>query len=285
MELKNKSDWLFKYTSFNLNAIKIFVNNKLWFGQPDIQNDLYELEFILTFEKKIKTNFELQFILNEELKNAIKKNNSGFKLSNGFERKEFELSLKKNVRDYIGICSMSEIFDDILMWSHYANSNKGICIVFKKNKLIKNLSVSLSEKVKYTDKMPQAKFKSDNENGYLLTDKDFFINKLDNWSDEEEFRFIKLFNPRIEQKDLIRLKYFPPNCIEGVIIGAKFSENDFETLSNLLLRQNNYLDIKFWKCEKNIYDKKMRIYQIKDFHQGKMDLILKHATKRVKPTK
>jgi len=35
LELKNDSKWLFKCASFNLNTLKILLNNELWFGKPD----------------------------------------------------------------------------------------------------------------------------------------------------------------------------------------------------------------------------------------------------------
>lgn len=39
--------------------------------------------------------------------------------------------LRKKVREDIGIFSLSEKRDDLLMWSHYANGHQGICIEFK----------------------------------------------------------------------------------------------------------------------------------------------------------
>jgi len=274
MELKNNSECIFKYMPLNLNAIKLFVNNELWFGKPDIQNDPNEAEFILDYENNIEISYELQFKLTKELKEVILETDSGKNNTTGFEREEFEKCLKEDVRNSIGICSMSEKCDDILMWSHYADSNRGICIVFNKEKLVKSLCVSHARNVDYSEKLAYAKFSNDGEYGVLVSNDLFSAQKFNNWHYENEFRFISRYNNLIKQERLDRLHSFQADCIAGVIIGEKFSENDFETLANLLLNRDDYQNITFWQCEKNIYERKMRIYPIRDSYKGRMDLIL-----------
>ena len=88
--LENDSKWLFKYAPFSLNTIKILLNNELWFGKPDIQNDPNEAEFLLTYNDEEYTHLDFRLIIQENLEHLIKKTDSGKKNPTGFERGEFE---------------------------------------------------------------------------------------------------------------------------------------------------------------------------------------------------
>lgn len=51
-------------------------------------------------------------------------------------------AIRAAVRDnksYIGMCSFSEVHDHELMWAHYADQFRGICISYSLSKLLKGL--------------------------------------------------------------------------------------------------------------------------------------------------
>lgn len=265
MNIENDSKWLFKYMPFNLNAVKTLANNELWFGKPDTQNDPNEAEFILKYSDIDKRINNFKIIIQDELDSIISITDSGKTSPTGFERIEFEKKLKKVIRDYLGICSMSVKYNDILMWSHYSDNNEGICIVFDKDILTSYLKGDASE-VTYSESITNANFIKSGNTGQIISDKIFFFDKLENWRYESEFRFVRRYNDRIPQADISRIESFPEEAIVGVILGENFPKENFKTLINLVYARNPDKKFYFWKCIKNLYKQSMDISEITDKH-------------------
>jgi len=230
-----------------------------------IQNDPNEAEFILTYDDKDYNYLDFKIIIQDNLEYQIKNTDSGRKNPTGFEREEFEEELKKIVRDYLGICSMSTICDDILMWAHYAGNNEGICLVFDKEILTKSIKAN-SDKVTYSPTITKAKFIKEGNIGHLVSDKEFYMDKLENWKNESEYRFIRRYNDRIPQNILEkdRLEHFHKDAIVGVIVGEKFKLENFKTLVNISLLRNSNKAFYFWRSSKNLHKKTMDIIPITD---------------------
>lgn len=121
---------LYKYQSFSLNALSSLSENYLYFSTPEQLNDPFDVA---------SESLEKQF------KN-LKLNKSDFKL-----------------------CSLSQINDNKLMWSHYTQEYSGICVGYKFLYLPSYVGKS---KVKYQ-----------NTN---LAEKDIFNDILDYWTVKSE---------------------------------------------------------------------------------------------------
>lgn len=265
MKLENNSKWLFKYMPFNLNTVKLLINNELWFGMPDTQNDPNEAEFIIKYGEKVNGIIDYRIIIQEELDKIIDATDSGRVSPFGFERIEFEKKLNKVIRDYLGICSMSVNYDDILMWAHYADNNEGICVVFDKEILTSHLRID-ADMVTYSESIANANFIKNGKTGHVISDKIFYMNKLDNWKDEGEFRFVRRYNDRIPQNGIDRLETFPDKAIVGIILGENFPLENFKTIINLVYSSNTDKKFHFWRCIKNLHKKSMDTYLISDEH-------------------
>ena len=265
MNIENDSKWLFKYMPFNFNAVKLLTNNELWFGKPDIQNDPNEAEFILSAPEKVVGIHEFRIAIEDELEFLITRTNPDNRYLDGFEKLNYENHLKKTVRDCLGICSMTTKCNDILMWAHYADNNKGICVVFDKDILTNSLTMR-SDKVAYSSRITNATFIKTGKSGQLISDRIFYMEKLDNWEYEGEFRFVKRYNDRISYHDVDRLESFPENTIVGIILGENFPKGDFKTLVNLAYLRNSKKEFYFWKSAKNLYKQSMDIIRISDEH-------------------
>ncbi|WP_066630925.1 DUF2971 domain-containing protein [Labilibacter marinus] len=266
MQLKNDDKWLFKYTSFNINALSIITNNKLWFGEPDIQNDPNEAEFLFNLKfKGGKTYFK--FPVSKDFEKEIRglKGMIGVYPNEGDYfgvDKELEYYLKAYMRKYVGICSFSIRFDDILMWSHYADSNGGMCIVFNKEKLSRSLIQVESGKVDYVTTFPKGNLVDYRDNvGCVRLSDNFLFKKFRNWSSEDEYRFVIVPNQNMPTLDvnLKRLRMFSPESIEGIIVGSKMSHSHFETLCNLLLFNPQYTKVKLFQSIKDINNNVMNV--------------------------
>ena len=117
----------------------------------------------------------------------------------------------------VSILSLSEVNDNILMWSHYSDSHTGICL---------DLTFETSEelhRVRYTDVRPQFYFADVREqdrdqerykNGILST----LTMKASHWAYEKEWRCID-FGGRGERP-------MPRGMLAGIIFGCRTSETD-----------------------------------------------------------
>lgn len=118
---------------------------------------------------------------------------------------------EKVERDY-GILCLSKIKDNILMWSHYANSHKGIVIGLDSKILLQYLtsskSAALIKAVNYEKDYPKVQFF---KNPTEAADK-WFLTKYITWEYEKECR-------AIHKPGLIQ---FPKEIIKSVYFGVKF---------------------------------------------------------------
>lgn len=136
-----------------------------------------------------------------------------------------------------GVYCLSAINDDILMWSHYSEGHRGLCLQFDTTKNVAMFDQAF--KVSYNEQYPSVDIinigKSDEYRKALLT-------KSKHWEYEQEWRLLKPESFGGPGKH-----YFPPNLLIGVIFGALISPED----------KNKLLD---WV--KN-YPTKLTLYQAK----------------------
>lgn len=103
------------------------------------------------------------------------------------------------------ITCFTTIEDNLLMWAHYANNHKGICVGYKIT-LDEN---TILEKVNYTGLHINSRtFEISSENLKDLNIKDIFFRKHEDWSYENEYRLLHLdisspFYNKIEIKEII----------------------------------------------------------------------------------
>ena len=119
---------------------------------------------------------------------------------------------KELVEQEYGILCLSQIKNDILMWSHYANSHKGVVIEIDSKILLQSITSSRSggsiKPVKYEKDYPKVQFF---KNPAGVADK-WFLTKYIKWEYEKEWR-------AIHKPGLIQ---FPKEIIKSVYFGAKF---------------------------------------------------------------
>ena len=128
-----------------------------------------------------------------------------------------------------GLCCLSEVKDNILMWSHYADAHQGFCLEFASEVSDAEFGVDLwlgepiqvreivaPFPVEYSTKYPVA----DLVNGQIA--KDTFLRKAKQWEYEKEWRMMVPNGPGARQ--------FPPQCLTGVIFGCRMTEKHKEMI-------------------------------------------------------
>lgn len=118
-----------------------------------------------------------------------------------------------------------------LMWGHYADSHKGICIKYSFNHSISLLGsenpniVAYFKDVKYSNG-DMSKY----SNKDSITLEDAFFLKGKQWEYENELRF--LYYDLNGNSDYGTIDI--PNCIEAIYFGLKCSNKDKETIQNIM---------------------------------------------------
>lgn len=264
--------YLYHYTNVE-TAIKIIHSNSLLFSQISRTND--------TSESKMKIVFEENNILDKE-----KYKSSRDKISNYFKEYSqfiqllcFSMDAKISDSDknkYIKLLGDKDKYYDVSgrgfslprMWAQYAKNNEGVCFIFNRKKLIKQIEKKIaftkSGPVKYKKffdsyliSQEQMDILSDRismvSNGSLTMlnmiqkDNDFlkynFFEKLDDWKNEHEYRIVAL----IDQKD--KPDYRLPingmmSFLEGIVIGERMDLAYEKTIKMLIDSTGSKCEVK-----------------------------------------
>jgi hypothetical protein len=150
---------VYKYHKINKNLLTSLMTKKHWFSRIDLLNDPNE---------------------------CLVKDQTENKIYEGFS---------KTLR----VCCFSKNRDEILMWSHYADDHRGLCLEFECSEEFARttlMQIEYKNEVPILDKMPltpEGKFLINlNDNGKYL------IRKFETWKYEEEVRVYKIHGDPID---------------------------------------------------------------------------------------
>lgn len=129
---------------------------------------------------------------------------------------------------------LTKIENNLLMWAHYANNHKGICVGYE----IKIDSDILLKKIKYTGMEIKRKNSEDifENMEKILTLGDSFFIKHKNWSYENEYRIVHLDSSTL---------YYNNVVVKEIIFGLECLEDNKLKIFNILKEKN----IKFYEME------------------------------------
>ncbi len=171
--------------------------------------------------------------------------------------------LDKNV----GVLSLCERFDDLLMWAHYGEQHKGMVIGFDSNdgffdqRLNEHDDFRHLRPVQYTQIRPTMQFARDDEMSQIL------LTKSDEWSYEEEWRMLlplahaeKKFDVKGECVSLFKI---PHQSIVEIIIGCRMPNTIKQRIEKFVLRDNRYSHAKLFVAELDNKEFKLRFKELK----------------------
>ncbi|ANN64348.1 hypothetical protein SZ47_04615 [Brachyspira hyodysenteriae] len=201
---------LYKYKKIDINLLKLISNNNNKVNNIRLSNFNY---FNDPADPLIKLNKEA-FEAIEEYTNDIK------------------------------IYSLSSEYNNFLMWSHYANEHKGICVAYDISN-INEYNNMILKKVRYTNSVVLGEYEHIFDN-YALNLESYFISlfylKHKNWQYENEYRIIA--NTKEEYI------YLP---IKAIYFGMNSSDDDIKLIKSLVKDDT----IKFYKMksdENNLFN-------------------------------
>jgi hypothetical protein len=243
-------DLLFKYrdisNDFHLRTLKELT---LFLPSAHRFNDPFDCKIPLEYSKletdeELRRSFVKKLIMmhgDEETKSKMEDHVEKFMaMGLGTSREEllrFEEDDIKRLNEF-GIYSVSAISNNLLLWSHYANAHRGICIGFNAKKLYDTCGFSALGPVTYFDKYPNMSLLRDNE--------DLFYNQLYNksldWYYEKEFRYVKIgaADTTIE---------FTSDVVSEIYIGCMASLTDISLIKQL--RKDKFSSARLYMCKKS----------------------------------
>jgi len=258
---------LYKYQRINTYFYDLLINNEFYFATPNELNDPMDCNFNIVNEgdENDWRNWLDRFDFfsskaKEVLFQHLKKNNFDenilFKKDNNFDQ----------VRNSFGITCFGEKKDNLTMWSHYADSHKGVCIGFEpqlnstsQGFLFENLFVDYPNdtiprnfypltKVDYMDSIPEP------YNNLKEPPKELFKfvkTKHTKWSDELEHRLIIDFHLHKEKK-----YKFQKQHLKEVTFGMGINASDKELIQNLVnsIYSIDNFQVDFFQERKSGYD-------------------------------
>lgn len=234
---------IYKYFRVNEFLFDTLISNELYFSSISQFNDPYDCYF--TGISKIPV---------EDFKVFLKNSNISQDLHNKYlhalqsHPQELSKQLSKlfiNQLNYIGICCFSKVKNNLLMWSHYAESHKGVVLGFDFD-ILKRMWHQF-EDVNYQNEP------------YLFDIKDInssldntVLRKSTDWEYEKEVRFIMERTKNVA---------FNKNALTEINFGTGCSKRNIMNL-HFLISQIGYGNCKFNTSVLNINDYKIEFEKL-----------------------
>ena len=126
----------------------------------------------------------------------------------------------------VGTFCISEKRDDLLMWAHYADSHRGICLEFDGFSTL----MAQAQPVCYSaNRQPINPYEDDQ---LTMLDKALFT-KSEHWSYEAEWRFLRTEGPGLER--------FSPPQLTGIVVGALATRETVQTVKSWASKRSSPL--------------------------------------------
>ncbi len=223
---------IYKFRSFDPERpdrlARIFTHHELYFPKPAELNDPFECRPIARPPRL--NSWADRWRVERSARKLLVKYGTPKKLAKAraksatdpefmkLRAQEMTDQLPVDMQEY-RICSFSATWEPILLWSHYADAHRGICIGFSVN----NDDMGSAMQVSYSEELPSIEYFDRNEEETL---KALILTKSSAWRYEEEFRMVSKEPPIHPQIQLVNQRYnFPANRLVEVILGCEATQN------------------------------------------------------------
>jgi hypothetical protein len=240
-----KEKFIYKYFTVNEYLLRSLINNELFFSNPMNFNDPFDCQFELNLISGSEAESELKerMALTPDEQELYNTTNMRDSLAYGLTQKFYE-----GLSKMIGVTCFTENPDNFLMWSHYANSHKGVCLKFDWNT---HKEYFQGTKVVYDNKLPEARYES--AQGFQNEIPKIVLTKLEHWSYENEIRSVVSIN------NGKRNISFDPSSLVGIIFGDNIEPENEVLLKRIVELHSEYDRVKFYRAKLNRKESKILI--------------------------
>ncbi|MFH1805213.1 MAG: DUF2971 domain-containing protein [Pseudomonadota bacterium] len=148
---------------------------------------------------------------------------------------EYQKNVVTKMHEKVGILSLSDSFDIIPLWAHYARNRAGFAVIF--DNLDKAFlgddtgSLNIIKPVEYLDELTGMTFDP-------TTQDRLFFSKRSAWSYEREWRVVLPLSACHKKPPSLYIKTIDKSYISGVIFGDQTSESDRNVVINAVNELN-----------------------------------------------
>lgn len=242
-------DYLYKYTPLRDSSDEqrqkrldaLLKNPQLWFSAPASFNDPMDCKPGFRFDGG--TTEEREKFRRTVIRAKLKHDNLDVKGDQAisllqeyseryptFNEELCELGhtlLSKDLQNVVGVLCLSECERDPVMFYHYGDGHKGMCLKFRTLDFFEH-----AEPVQYGLDYPVVDYFDDKDN--LRQFERIFLTKYRGWGYEHEWRVINF-----QQDQAQRLTSYPVQLLEGVIFGYLMSQEDRDYAMRLLQQRGS----------------------------------------------
>jgi len=228
---------LFKFSKFDIGRIQyleeLFVLGKLYHSLPGDFNDPFECKPHFNWSNNpSQVRIIHKHLVNVALKNGHKIKEAESLISDSMKKSEFmQESIYDSVQKTLSktrICCFTTKKENLLFWSHYADSHKGFCVEYNATLF----PISSAYKVKYENKYPVVIYPSPPN---ALGLKPVLI-KSKEWAYEEEFRTIFVPYPKLQPTNDGASLILNGSEMKNVYLGAKMDDDCKDALIDMINR-------------------------------------------------
>lgn len=194
----NPPELLFKYRSLsNKFHLRLLTHQEIYFASPSSFNDPFDGNIpvrwdLLNYEDCLRRNLRLTQIFHNDKPLSVQKQ-IAIQITDSKDlwhpekiKKESQADMAK-WNNLIGLVSLSEIKDEILMWSHYSDFHKGFVVGLYSDSLLNDYDFDYLCKIDYQKGYPLISGDDDITERFR---KKYFI-KSSAWDYESEWRISK----------------------------------------------------------------------------------------------
>lgn len=236
--------FLFRYRKLDDILLSSVVDATMWFAHQKDFNDPFEGHSLFdtsnTLEEVTGYISELLAAMVEagELKRLASEIATGLLRDDAsLWKKTIAVAHEERLR-LIAFCCFSTVCDNTLMWSHYADSHRGVCLAFDSAELALSGQFSPLE-IEYFERIPLFNYVRErsaagrNDLFNQRFDQALMGRKNTEWSYERE---IRLMSPHQGKNT------YPRTALRGIIFGAKVDRDEREKLVRALRENYDRVD-------------------------------------------
>lgn len=228
--------FLCKYRSIESASIAL-EQKSLWFSSPMSFNDPFDCQIIPDTDNTPSEIYEYFVNQNYSPEEASKL------AKNASKDHKWGETIAPIISDKINsskICCFTSNEHNILMWSHYGDSHKGLCLKFD---VLKDLNFFLTPlPVNYRRDYPKFNYLRNQPNIVH----DMILSKSIHWSYESEIRVIK--------QGLEGALNFDKSSLTEVIFGCNCCYNDINKIKDILIKNSYNVVLKQARVNSNLYE-------------------------------
>jgi DUF2971 family protein len=237
---------VYKYRSWNDEYHRnVLLKNQLFLSSPKNFNDPFDCRIPTNYHLLDTTDKIKQYANEYTVRHFNKLTEAGInledhikyienKLTNNLDeiQQENERRLYKDQDERYGILSLSQIWDNILMWSHYSDFHRGYCVGLWEEKLRNSKMFGKGGGVIYNPNDDYPEINPLNEQERIIKSYNETHYKAKDWKYEEEYRLMYNFYHKIPSV-ADRTIQIPDDFFAEIILGLQMSKKNKDEIRGI----------------------------------------------------